>query len=125
MRASGPPSGSGVTGRRVPPEEVRRIAGLARLRLREAEVERLAGEMGRVLAHFEELEEAGPGADEAGAIQERALVSRTRPDAAGADPLLLAPGDLAPDWREEFFVVPRLPGMEDGRGSAPDPGKEG
>lgn len=123
MRDSGPPKGSPVTERRIPPEEVRRIARLARLGLMEPEVERLAGEMGRVLAHFEELEEAGAG--EAAAIQERELASRTRPDAPGADALLLPPGALAPAWREGFFVVPRLPGLEDARRSAPGPGKGG
>lgn len=96
-------------------DEVRHVARLARLELEEDEVGRLADELGRILDHFDELREAelddvpGPDGDGGG----------LRPDVPSSDPMAAGPGRAAPDWRDGFFVVPRLPGMEGPGGASP------
>lgn len=100
-------------------ETVRRVARLARLELSEGEVDRLAEEMGDVLSRFRELEaaedatdagrpgegeEAPPAAPTAPEDSDSAL----RPDRPDADPLARPPGEMAPEWEDGFFLVPRL-----------------
>ncbi|MFQ5689872.1 MAG: aspartyl/glutamyl-tRNA amidotransferase subunit C [Gemmatimonadota bacterium] len=92
--------------KRVDPEEVGRIAALARLRLEPSEVERLAREMAVVLERFDQLGENGAAFD--GGIADRGLAARTRADEEGSDTLRRPLREFAPDWREGFFVVPRL-----------------
>lgn len=98
-----------MSGRRIDPEEVRRIARLARLALTEAEIERLSREMGAILAHLEALGAAEP---DPGPTSSAPAVSPTRPDVPGSDPLQAPPERWAPAWAAGFFVVPRLPVME-------------
>lgn len=107
---------------------VRRIAELARLELDDDEVRRLAGELASILGHFEALDEAeaegagaGEGADvdgEAGDAVHRDLSPRLRTDVPSSDPLGRPPSETAPDWRDGYFVVPRLAAMQpdDGEG---------
>lgn len=87
---------------------VRRVAELARLELDEDEVERLVEELGSILGHFEQLEEVDL---EEGEEVEPDGPPATRADAPGTDPLAFGPGQMAPDWRGGYFVVPRLPGL--------------
>ena len=116
---------SDTDGRRragVTEDDVRAIAALARLRPREAAFGRLTVELNRILGHvraLEALDLSGPGPE--GAASQGRPRSRdpgTRPDALGPD----AAQALAPDWREGFFVVPRLPALEAARSPARDPG---
>lgn len=90
--------------------KVREVARLARLRLGDAEAERLAEDMSGILAHFDALDRVEDQGDSEGP-QGRDLEPRTRADAPGPDPLATGPEDLAPDWRGGFFVVPRLPAL--------------
>lgn len=109
--------------------EVRRIAGLARLELEEDEVERLAEEMGRILDHVDELREVvlddhrepEPPPELDGEPPDPASDARPtlRPDVPSPDPMAAGPERAAPDWRDGFFVVPRLPAMEGPDGEAP------
>lgn len=96
------------------PAAVRRVARLARLELGEDEILRLAQEMTEILGHFERLDEV----ELEGALTpgERGLDSRRREDGGEPDPLALPPGSGAPDWREGFFVVPRLPALDEPAG---------
>lgn len=90
--------------------EVRRIAELARLELDDREVERFARDLEEILSHFRELgrldleEEEGP--------EGRELEPHLRADVPDADPLAHGPGETAPDWRDGFFVVPRLAALD-------------
>lgn len=95
-------------------DEVRRIAALARLRPDEATVERLTGELNRILEHVDALAEADvTGIDEPIRLPDAPVPFRD-PDLE-ADPLEEgAPAAQAPDWREGYFAVPRLPGLEAG-----------
>lgn len=92
--------------------EVRRIADLARLELDETEVRRLAGELGDLMEKLERLREL-PG-ESAEAEDEPGL--RLRPDTPPSDPLARGPESFAPDWRDGFFVLPRLEAMGEGHG---------
>ena len=114
------------TGRRrragVTEEDVRAIAALARLRPGEAAFERLTVELNRILGHVRALERLDLSAlDPEGGTSRGRPGSRdpgTRPDTVGR----AAAEALAPDWREGFFVVPRLPALEATRPPARDTG---
>ncbi|MFQ5889265.1 MAG: aspartyl/glutamyl-tRNA amidotransferase subunit C [Gemmatimonadota bacterium] len=97
--------------RRIDVEHARHVARLARLRLGEEELRRLAAEMETLLTHFAALQDVG---ELPRGPSGRGLAPRLRPDVPGPDPLTLPIGELAPDWRDGFFVVPRLPALEPG-----------
>jgi aspartyl-tRNA(Asn)/glutamyl-tRNA(Gln) amidotransferase subunit C len=92
--------------------EVKRIARLARLALDEAEVDRMAHELSSILAHFEALR----GVDLEGVEPLAIAADRADPlrdDEPGTcDPLLDRPESLAPEWRDGFFLLPRLPALD-------------
>jgi aspartyl-tRNA(Asn)/glutamyl-tRNA(Gln) amidotransferase subunit C len=94
-------------------DQARKIAGLARLRFEEAELERVTAELNHILEHVEALRSL----EQRGATpmpEERA--STRGPGADQPDTLRGGAQTIAPDWREGFFVVPPLPGVhaEDG-----------
>lgn len=100
-------------------DEVRRIAALAGLHPGEAATERLREELARILEHVENLQEAdvsGAGEplrlpDEPLRLPDEPVPFRDpslEPDPLGGG----APGEIAPDWRDGFFAVPRLPAVE-------------
>lgn len=114
-------------------ETVLRVARLARLELSGDEAERLADEMEEVLSRFRELEaaEAADGdvaGEEAGGDGNAAAGpspeapedadSALRPDRPDADPLARQPGEMAPEWEDGFFLVPRLPALGEAAGDA-------
>jgi aspartyl-tRNA(Asn)/glutamyl-tRNA(Gln) amidotransferase subunit C len=104
----------------ITPEEVRRVAALARLRLDDAETAAMAGELGSVLQQVRVLSRADGRDAVPGAAEERAAPLRA--DAYGADLLHRSPDMLAPAWQDGFFVVPRLPATDPdagARGEAP------
>ena len=100
-------------------EEVDRIAGLARLELGEEESESLREDLNGILEHMETLAEAPAPAAAAAGESQGAEAHRTGPapfredGEASPDDLALPPGELAPEWQDGFFSVPRLPGLED------------
>lgn len=97
----------------VSKDEVERIAALARLRLGDAEAERLAVDLSSILGHVEAMRKADISAVSAvGDMTEWPAPFRDADQ--GADPLLAPPESIAPEWREHFFIVPRLPGVERG-----------
>lgn len=111
-------------------QQVRHVARLARLDLSEAEVERLAEELGRVLSRFRELEAAeeddlGAGGGDDPADEAPAGGSGLRPDRPDADRLARSPGELAPEWDDGFFLVPRLETLGGGPEDAGDAGDAG
>jgi len=89
-------------------EEARRIAGLAHLEFDEAGLERMAGEMTKILSYIDQLREV----DVTGFEERDAQVTPFREDEphATADPELVARN--APAWRDGFFVVPKVIGGE-------------
>lgn len=93
----------------VGPEDVRRFARLARLVLDDGELERLTGEVNRILEHVDALAEV-----EAGSGEEEELSPSELAPTEAPEPLGRGPAELAPEWGEGFFLVPRLPGVDPG-----------
>jgi len=103
------------------PDEVRRIAGLARIRLTDAEAEALARDFGRILEYVGRLR----GRDEADAVEplvhavpaEEPAASLRTDAPAPAGPAAPLPWDqvraLAPDAADGRLRVPRV--LEEGR----------
>ena len=91
---------------------VRHVASLARLQLDDRDVDRMATEMASILSHFEELSEVALPDDEG--PEDRGLVPHLRDDEVRSDPLELHPSEMAPEWRDGFFAVPRLPALDSG-----------
>ncbi len=95
--------------------QVVKIAALARLELGEEELERLTTELNGILAHVDQLTSLDLGETSDLTPQIRSPLPATRPEAVeDADVLIRLPKSFAPDWRENFFVVPPLPGMHRG-----------
>jgi aspartyl-tRNA(Asn)/glutamyl-tRNA(Gln) amidotransferase subunit C len=95
----------------VSPEDVARIASLARLQLTSEEVEAMSHQLSSILAHMDAL--ALVDVREAPAV---AGVTDTpaplRADEPGADPLARPVAEVAPEWRDGLFVVPRLAALD-------------
>ena len=93
----------------VSKDDVREIAALARLRLDARMISALTSELNGILEHvrvLESLERAGPD-DGDGAAASGPL--SLRDPAAQPDPLPDGSvASIAPDWKEGFFVVPRI-----------------
>jgi aspartyl-tRNA(Asn)/glutamyl-tRNA(Gln) amidotransferase subunit C len=93
-------------------DEVLHVAKLAEVAVRENELHRLVDQLNRIVDYVAALNEvpmdriaepflAGP---QAVALRE---------DVEGAMPLARTPADMAPEFREGFFLVPRHGAMED------------
>lgn len=96
----------------VPREEVERIAGLAALALDPAELPELTAQMDRILEFVARLAEAGSLQDLQDA-PEAPADSPLREDAVLPADLVRSPAELAPEFVDGFFVVPRLGAMEE------------
>lgn len=123
---------------------VRRIAELAGLAPDAGALERYARELETVLTRFRALAEEGPapggrgttaaGGEEdgpAGAVPDRPGGPRPdadprpggpvlRPDVPGPEPTSRGPADLAPEWREGYFVVPSPASIRQADGDGAD-----
>jgi len=93
--------------------EVERIAELARLRLDDAELERLTGELNGILEHVAALGglPAHEDVEATDATTHLALASTRPTEDAEPDPLGAGPGAFAPRWTDGFFTVPAPPGV--------------
>lgn len=91
--------------------EVLSIAKLARLSLTEAEVDHLTAELGGILDHMQDLAAADLGEMERAGTERDAAPMRE--DRVAPDELHRPPAQIAPDWREGFFVVPRLAALDE------------
>ncbi len=89
--------------------DVETVAGLARLDLEADELERLARDCASILGYFETVSKLD--IEEGGADTER-LATPLRDDKVGADSLAVEIAQLAPKWREGFFVLPRLAALD-------------
>lgn len=96
----------------VPREEVERIAGLAALALDPAELPELTAQMDRIVAFVARLAEAESLQDLPDAA-ETPLDSPLREDVVLPADLARSPAELAPEFVDGFFVVPRLGAMEE------------
>jgi aspartyl/glutamyl-tRNA(Asn/Gln) amidotransferase C subunit len=90
--------------------DLERIAVLAQLKLSEDEADGLAGDCQAILEYFEIVREAGAVESEVDGPVGRA--APLREDRFDCDPLVERLEDLAPDWREGYFILPRLPALD-------------
>jgi len=98
-------------------EEILQIATLARLRLTDAESERLSQDLSQIIGYFDMLASIeGPEGERLELGPPKA--PEREPGQIVPDPMVYPPADSAPDFREEFFVVPSPPSL----GGADDPG---
>jgi Asp-tRNA(Asn)/Glu-tRNA(Gln) amidotransferase C subunit len=104
-------------------DQAERIAHLARLRFDDDELTLITAELNHILDYVEALKEAEPRTGESAADGPRHLPTGGAPtvaecaatrDAAAEEPDVLAGGvgALAPEWKDGFFVVPPLPGIQ-------------
>ena len=89
-------------------DEARRVADLAHLEFDDAGLDRMAGEMTKILTYIDQLREV----DVEGFEERDATVTPMRADEIreGVDRELVASN--APAWRDGFFVVPKVIGGE-------------
>lgn len=88
---------------------IRRIAQLSRLRLSDAETERLTRDCVAILEYFETIREIESDGASSASTERPAPLREDRPD---GDTLQRPPSEMAPAWRDGYFVLPRLPAMD-------------
>ena len=93
-------------------EEVLHVAKLAELAVAEEELERLVEQMNRIVDYVAHLNQV-PADRMAQPFLPGPASSTLREDIAAAVPLERTPAELAPEFIEGFFVVPRHGAMED------------
>jgi aspartyl-tRNA(Asn)/glutamyl-tRNA(Gln) amidotransferase subunit C len=89
-------------------DEARRIAGLAHLEFDQAGLERMAGEMTKILTYIDQLREV----DVTGFEERDAMLTPFREDEPHVSVDRDAVAANAPAWRDGFFVVPKVIGGE-------------
>ncbi len=93
---------------KIGPDEVRHVAKLAELAVPEEQLGRLASELERIVELVGQLGDDGT-AGEPVVIGPARLTLRE--DVVNPTPLAVPVADIAPDFRNGFFSVPRLGGM--------------
>lgn len=88
-------------------EEVLRIAHLAELDVEPEGLDDLVTQMSRILAYVAQLQEVET-AEGVRPYQGGSDALRLRADIVKPAPLAFGPEQLAPEFRDGFFVVPRL-----------------
>ncbi|MGE0439904.1 MAG: aspartyl/glutamyl-tRNA amidotransferase subunit C [Gemmatimonadales bacterium] len=92
----------------ISPQEVERIARLAALEVAPEDLPDLAAQLDRIVEYVGHL----PPLDGADAADRDPAVLRA--DEVAPAPLTEPPARFAPDFRDGFFVVPRLAAMDQG-----------
>ena len=96
----------------VSSEEVLRIARLAELDVDEEALPVLVDQMSRILEYIAQLHEV-PAGDTARPFSSGPDALRLRADEVRPAPLAFGPDQLAPQFRDGFFVVPKLTQFEE------------
>jgi aspartyl-tRNA(Asn)/glutamyl-tRNA(Gln) amidotransferase subunit C len=95
----------------IRPDDVLHVAKLAELAVPESELPRLVGQLNRIVDYVATLSDIPPDR-----IAEPFLAgpqaARLREDVEGAAPLARRPADMAPEFRDGFFLVPRHEAMD-------------
>lgn len=96
----------------IGPDQVLHVAKLAELAVEAEELDRLVDQMNRIVGYVAQLDQVAtePGAE---TFLPGPLAVSLRDDIEGAVPLARPPADLAPEYRDGFFLVPRHGAMED------------
>jgi aspartyl-tRNA(Asn)/glutamyl-tRNA(Gln) amidotransferase subunit C len=93
-------------------DEVLRVAGLAELAVREDELDRLVDQMNRIVDYVAKLDEV-PAQRMATPFLPGPVSAALREDVPDPVPLARPPAELAPEFADGFFLVPRHGAMEE------------
>ena len=96
-------------------DEVRRIAQLAELEVGDDALPLLAEQMSRILEYVAQID-AVPASEAVKPFVPGPAAVRFRPDEVKPAPLAFGPAELAPVFREGFFLVPKLGQFEQEEG---------
>jgi aspartyl-tRNA(Asn)/glutamyl-tRNA(Gln) amidotransferase subunit C len=92
--------------------EVLHAARLAELAVPEAELDRLVDQLNRIVEYVAQLDQVPADRVTAGFLPGPQSL-RLREDVLGSVPLARTPAELAPEFAEGFFLVPRHGAMEE------------
>lgn len=98
-------------------DDVRHIAQLAELHVDEAALPTLVEQMSRILDYVAQIGGV-PASEMAKPFIPGPTGSRLRPDEVRPAQLAFGPAEMAPSFREGFFLVPRLSAFERGTDDA-------
>lgn len=93
-------------------DEVQKIARLAELDVSEEALPLLAEQMSRILEYVAQIN-AVPASEGVKPFVPGPDAVRFRPDEIKPAPLAFGPAEFAPDFRDGFFLVPKLGQFED------------
>ena len=93
-------------------DQVLHVAKLAELAVETEELERLVEQMNRIVDYVAQLDQVATEPQTEAFLPGPSSVA-LRDDVEGAMPLARAPAELAPEFREGFFLVPRHGAMDD------------
>lgn len=93
-------------------DEVLHVAKLAELAVRDSELDRLVEQMNRIVDYVAQLDQVPPDRVAEPFLAGPSAVA-LREDLEGAVPLARTPADIAPEFVDGFFLVPRHGAMED------------
>ncbi len=93
-------------------DEVRHVAKLAELAVREEDLDRLVSQLNRIVDYVAQLDQV-PATRPAEPFLPGPTAVALREDVPGPMPLARPPAELAPEFAEGFFLVPRHEAMED------------
>ena len=93
-------------------EDVLHVAKLAELEVAQADLPILADQLSRIVEFVAQLNEV-PAGEQAPPFLAGPEAVTLRPDEVRPAPLSRPPADFAPEFRQGFFVVPRLGAMEE------------
>jgi aspartyl-tRNA(Asn)/glutamyl-tRNA(Gln) amidotransferase subunit C len=96
----------------VSPADVERIASLAELAVSPEELPELTAQLDRIIGFVAQLSASGDTAPE-GDVQTGLLETPLREDVVIPAALVRGPAEIAPEFVEGFFVVPKLGAMEE------------
>lgn len=95
----------------ITPAEVERIARLAELQVDPVELAGLAAQMERIVGFVAELPALAEAPAGDAPVYGGPAETPLRADVVAPAPLARRPADIAPEFIDGFFVVPRLGGM--------------
>ena len=93
------------------PKDVHHVARLAELDLPESEIGRLTTELDAIVSYVGQLNDLADRAGEP--FVAGPATAPLRPDVVHPTPLARPPAAFAPEFRDGFFLVPRLPLLDE------------